>query len=200
MAGSAVLLLCLKGISFAEGIEASCIRDGRAVFRAKLPLNVSEAKRLEIAEIHPDALCVFLRSETSPAVAPRQTAAVRRGGDDLATALSYLDEDAAVGSAYGPGLGGAMENLRSGNGGFVGAEAANTVNLTIGVYEGGSAEDVLTHWEFMVGESPAFSRYAPKIDTLADVAVLTLEDVPDGAADDLCRAAEQWASGCISVY
>jgi hypothetical protein len=197
----------LSGPTFGQDgfIKASCIQGGRLVYREDLPRNIPADKRLQIAANYPQALCAFMLTEPTPSATIEPGPPIPSGlassasGDGLESALAYLGADqGAVGTPYGEVFDQAMDDFMKSENSFSSPEG--TVNLTIGIYRDTKSEDVLAHWAEMQKNSPILSSMTPSIQTVEDVTVLNIEDVADSQANDVCKAADEFASGCIAVY
>ncbi|MCZ7861703.1 hypothetical protein O9X98_09855 [Agrobacterium salinitolerans] len=202
-AGAGLMALASNAAAEDGSIRASCMQAGRIVYREDLPAGTSADRRLEIAAAHRNALCVFLKTEPIEAVVPdvHDPALAAMGGaenEDLASALAYLSPGAAVGTPYGGAFDDGMKDFMKTENAFT--DQVKSVNLTIGVYSGATSEDVLSHWAIIKKSTRLLGRMTPSIERVADVVVLSVENVADEDASAVCKEAQEYASGCMAVY
>lgn len=204
-AGAGLMALASNAAADDGTIRASCMQAGRIVYRENLPAGTSADRRLEIAARHRNALCVFLKAEPVEAVVPDvhdpALAAMAGGGggnEDLASALAFLSPGASVGTPYGGAFDDGMKDFMKTENAFT--DHVKSVNLTIGVYTGATSEDVLGHWAVIKKNTKLLGRMTPSIERVADVVVLSVENVADEDASAVCKEAQEYASGCMAVY
>lgn len=203
LVGIALAVLTGNARADESAIRASCSQGGRIVYREDLPAGTSADRRLEIANANRNALCVFLKADSTPPVPteladPALAGLAGTGNEDLASALSFLSTGQGVGTPYGGAFDKSMKDFMKTENVFASAE--RTVNLTIGVYSGTKPEDVLGHWAYIRDNTVYLSKMTPSIETVGDTTVLSVENVSDGYASKVCEEAERVASGCVAVY
>lgn len=221
-AALALSILSMPSPADAAGgmIRASCTQNGRGVYREDIPADATADRRLAIAARHPEAMCVFLKIADLPPEyrdpsgkallgsipdevlggvgAPGQSA-----DESLAAALSVLtgQGDVPSGAASGPAPT-AFSNawaqpLTSDPTEFT---RQKPVNLTIGIYKDVPMDDVIAHWKAMQQGTKVLSRMTPNMTVTGNVTMLSVEDVQDHDAAELCQEAARTGSGCIAVY
>jgi hypothetical protein len=187
-------------------LSASCTQNGRIVNRENLPPGAGTTEKLIIAARFPDALCIFVQSdETNNTVGYVQAPPVNSRvstDNDLATALAMISEgrqSTRVGEGLPVDLSTVMQPLKS-KGNVPDTTAAATISLTIGIYKDMSAEDIMGHWKIMQKQSTTLQKMTPTLTRAKDITMLSVENVPDASADQVCKEAEKTSSGCIAYY
>jgi hypothetical protein len=195
-------------------IRATCTQKGITVYREDIPADASAERRLSIASKNPQAMCVFLKISDLPPEhrSPATTGelpdevirgAIKGGGmadESLAAALSVLSGD--TGS---PAASGIEESFSNGFDqpmarGSLPEDRQRPLNLTIGLYRSVPMESVVAHWKTMQAGTKVLSRMTPSMSVVGDVTMLSVENVQDEDAAELCREAEEKGVGCIAVY
>lgn len=212
--GFAGSLLLLGGEAHAQAaLRAACSQDGQIVLREDLPLSAGEMDKIRVRARFPQALCVFVPVDDTksskafvdlPAAKPTTGPPILATGDgDLATALALISSGQASPDGGGDGvpvdLTSAMQAFRSGKE-PVSEPVSNTINLTIGIYKDMAAADILAHWKLMQQDTMLLQRLTPTLTKAKDITMLSVENVPDGSADAVCKEAGKIGSGCLAFY
>jgi hypothetical protein len=187
-------------------LRASCTQGGRIVNREDLAPGAGVTEKMIVAARFPEALCVFVQNDdANNSVGYVQAPPVegRVSSDtDLATALAMISEgrqSTKLGEGIPVDLSAVMQPLKS-KGSIPDPTVASTINLTIGIYKDMSAEDVMAHWKVMQRESVTLQRMTPTLTKAKEITMLSVENVPDASADQVCKEAEKTSSGCIAYY
>ncbi|MNU37046.1 hypothetical protein D3C71_256740 [compost metagenome] len=195
-------------------IRATCTQKGMTVYREDIPADASAERRLSIASRNPQAMCVFLKIADMPP--ERRVPAsddlpdeVLRGAleggsspdESLAAALSVLS-----GPSDRPGSTPSVRDSFSNAfaqpmvRGSSAEDRPRPLNLTIGIYRSVPMESIMAHWRSMQAGTKVLARMTPSMAVVGDVTMLSIENVPDDDAAELCQEAEKVGSGCIAVY
>lgn len=216
-----LLGLALSGI-IATGAEAkdvlrvTCTQNGRIVYKEELPANAGQEERMFVYAKNPDALCIFLQDgpsfETIGAVSPGVDAISSgkvAGGtsentpsNDLATALAMISSGQPAPSMP-IDLTDAMQKFRQETGAIPPStkiEQQKLLNLTIGIYRSVATSDVISHWKAMQKQGPSLKNLTPTLTNVADITMLSVENIADENADAICKDAAILGSGCIAFY
>jgi hypothetical protein len=155
----------------------------------------------------PEAVCIFVQiDDVDQPMGPQpvvQDQVLKAPDDtDLATALAMISagrQSADVGASLPVDLTAVMTPFRSSSPQPTTA-AGETINLTIGIYQHMQTSDILAHWKVMQKDSVALARLTPILTQAKDITMLSVENVPDTAADQVCQDAAKTSSGCLAYY
>lgn len=206
----------LAEISGAENsIRASCTANGKIVYREDLPAAASFEQRKKIMDAFPYAMCIFLANgspqNSHSTVSDFGFDRDASSDDGLVAALAaisggqtgerYPDDIARMFS----GEKDAMDILGKGAGSETNAptpdkESAGFVNLTLGIYKKMKMGDILAHWKVMQNHGPTLRKMTPTFDTVDDITVMSIMQVPDALADKVCSEASEKGQGCIAFF
>jgi hypothetical protein len=184
------------------------------VYREDIPADASAERRLSIASKNPQAMCVFLKIADLPpetrvpasAELPDEVlkGALEGGGtadESLAAALSVLsgssDRSGPMGSTADSFSNAFAQPMVRGT---ATEDRQRPLNLTIGMYRSVPMETVMAHWKAMQAGTKVLARMTPSMSVVGDVTMLSIENVPDADAAELCEEAERTGAGCIAVY
>lgn len=190
--------------AMSAAMKVSCIENGVVILNDDLPDGVSQKEKRAISNRYPRAMCVFLTKNEGGDLT--DAAGLGRGqiGDtvldsDLATALSMISgSKARVRSSKAKPAVKAPETHLPKTAPV--PDGAPRVNLALGVYKNVTLKDVMAHWKVMAKGTSIMARLTPTVAVEGDVALLSVEGVPDELADSLCREAEQNSVGCLAFY
>ncbi len=182
-------------------LRAVCTKGGQIVHREDLPPGAGYEEKATVTARNPDALCVFVQNDDSEksvryGLGPSPTAEVPRDSD-LATALAMISEGRQSpndGEKIPVDLSAIMQPIKAT------PTVSSTINLTIGIYKDMEAADIIDHWKAMQRDSQALKNLTPTLTRANDITMLSVENVPDALADQLCKEAEKTSSGCLAYY
>lgn len=199
-----------------NSVRASCTVNGRIVYREDLPATASFEQRKKIMNAFPYAMCIFL-ANSSPQNAQSTVSDYgfdRDAGsdDDLVAALAaisggqtgerYPDDIARMFSGekdamniLGNGTTGSEPNVP-----HPAKQSDGFVNLTLGIYKNMTMGDILAHWKVMQRHGPTLRKMTPTFDTIDDITVMSIMQVPDALADKVCTEALEKGQGCIAFF
>jgi hypothetical protein len=164
---------------------------------------------------NPDALCIFLQD--GPEFEARSTeagieaimpgrvvggTAENTPSNDLATALAMISSGQPARSTP-VDLTDAMQKFRQEMGSVAppsNTEQQKLVNLTIGIYRSVPASDVIGHWKVMQSQGQSLRHLTPTLTKVADITMLSVENISDENAEAICQDATNLGSGCIAFY
>lgn len=194
-----------------KGIIVSCTANGRIVHKEELPADLSYEKRRQIKDAFPAAMCIFLSKNSSE----KALYTNRYGFDDsassddgLVAALAAIsggqigEEYPADISRMFSGKSNSTEIIQGGRSTLSTqpTKAYGVVNLTLGIYRDMTMKDILAHWKQMQEGGPTLRRMTPTFDTVANVTVMSIMQVPDALADKVCSEASEKGQGCIAFF
>lgn len=213
-----VVMITLSAASFsqaADKIRVTCTKDGRIVHREELSGAATQEQKMFIYAKNPDALCIFLRDAPSTDATELEVGidhlvGGKVGGatkdnnpsNDLATALAIISSGGA--SPSSPiDLTDAMRKFRQNDPARTPTpEIAPTrlINLTIGIYRSVSATDIMDHWKAMQAAGTSLKNLTPTLTRVANITMLSVENIGDENANAICEDAAKYGSGCIAFY
>ena len=204
---------------------ATCSKNGRPVFQAKMPKADLDAQRFTLPDKYPDATCVFLGPE-EPGLTILAPPDSIDGPDPVAAPLPGHQKSIPVTGATG--LDAALKALRGTRVAprlteFKAAPAvpayaepekpsvvfkvtdyatmkpSDTAWVRLGIYRGAAPSDVMADWRRMIAAEPAvFASLTPAIDdSSGDAIMLVAGPVPPGERDDVCAAAYKAGADCL---
>lgn len=198
-----------------DALRVTCTENGRIVFKQELPANAGQEERMFVYAKNPNALCIFLQDR--PVFVNDQELLgvedITQGKIDVGTSENTPSNDLATALAMissgspSPGspvdLTDAMQKFRQETG--AAKPPSNTdqkklLNLTIGIYRAVPTRDVIAHWKTMQSQGHALQHLTPTLTNIADITMLSVENISDGDANAICKDAESLGSGCIAFY
>lgn len=200
-----IALACLMAVmglgsdaSADDMVRASCVMGTERLLQADLPADQAEAAKRDIIARYPKALCVFVKPSSS--IENGALPSMSDAPDDLARALAYISPSGEIGKPYGKAFNDAMTSYSKTPNAFGGAKSGGSMNFTVGIYEGANQSEILQYWDYVKHDSKVLGRYTPTLQTAENVVIVSVENVPDADAAELCHEAEKFASGCVSAY
>ncbi|WP_315922805.1 hypothetical protein [Mesorhizobium sp. SP-1A] len=199
-----------------NSVRASCTVNGRIVYREDLPVTASFEQRKKIMDAFPYAMCIFLANS-----GPQNTQSTvsdygfdrDAGSDDGLVAALAAISGGQTGERYPddiarmfPGEKDAMDILGNGttesepHGTNPAKQSDGFVNLTLGIYKNMKMGDILAHWKVMQKHGPTLRKMTPTFDTVDDITVMSIMQVPDALADKVCTEASEKGQGCIAFF
>jgi hypothetical protein len=215
--GLALVGIAATGAEAKDALRVTCTQNGRIVFKEELPANAGQEERMFVYAKNPDALCIFIQDgpalESIGAVSPQIGIEAMSGkviggtsentpSNDLATALAMISSGKPAPSMP-IDLTDAMQKFRQETGAIrppAQPVQQKLLNLTVGIYRSVAANDVLGHWKAMQQQGPALKNLTPTLTNVADITMLSVENIVDENADAICRDAALLGSGCIAFY
>jgi hypothetical protein len=212
--GLAFSAIFATGAQAKDVLRVTCTQNGRVVFKEELPANAGQEERMFVYAKNPDALCIFLQDGPSPetfgSVSFDAASSGKVGGgtsdntpsNDLATALAMISSGKPA-TSMPIDLTDAMQKFRQETGApapETAVEKQKLLNLTIGIYRSVGASDVISHWKAMQKQGPSLKNLTPTLTSVADITMLSVENISDENADAICKDAAVLGSGCIAFY
>jgi hypothetical protein len=216
--GAALFGIIVTNAVAKDALRVTCTQDGKIVYKGELPANAGQEERMFVYAKNPDALCIFLQDgpslesfgNVSSQGAIEAIASGRVEGattentpsSDLATALAMISSGQPA-PAMPIDLTDAMQKFRQETGAIdqhAPAEQQKLLNLTIGIYRSVPANDVISHWKAMQKEGPSLKNLTPTLTNVADITMLSVENIADENAGAICEDAAILGSGCIAFY
>ena len=214
LVGIGLCAILVTGAQAKDSLRVTCTQNGRIVYKEELPANAGQEERMFVYAKNPDALCIFLQDEPPPGALGVESFEVAGSGkvgggtsentpsNDLATALAMISSGKPA-SSMPIDLTDAMQKFRSETGAAAPApkaEKQKLLNLTIGIYRSVGAGDVISHWKAMQKQGASLRNLTPTLTSVADITMLSVENILDEDADAVCKDASVLGSGCIAFY
>lgn len=202
------------GAQAKDALRVTCTQNGMIVHKEKLAVDAGEEERFFVRARYPDALCIFIQDEPTPGTLGIESFDAANSGkisggtsdntpsNDLATALAMISSGKPA-SSMPVDLTDAMQKFRSETGAAAPepkAEKQKLLNLTIGIYRSVGAGDVISHWKAMQKQGASLRNLTPTLTSVADITMLSVENIADEDADAVCKDAAILGSGCIAFY
>lgn len=205
------VFLFLSQHAYAGNTSVTCTENGEIVYQDTIKGPPTAEQKLFLYKKYKNAMCMFMGEETQAPNAGSKTNILSQkipdeiinggtAGGDLAAALARISSG-DTGTPYPIDITKEVANFKQeSTENDAKPYVAHTINLTIGIYKSVSAGDVIAHWKEMQANGKSLKNLTPTLTSVKDVTMLSLENIPDDQAENVCRDAEKIGIGCVAYY